>query len=529
MTMKGRKTIKKPSFIFSYFQSLIIVAAFLALAGLLIYGDFSSEYNSKGMRETAVYESSMNRNITNALNKENVTSQDIVKLKQQLLWHYTATGQCYEVYYNQKKILDSSRTVIFHYAPPVSEGESKLYFFELADEKYLKYFDTPEVLKYKAVVPIVYYGDGPNLFPKFNEQPVIEIGVKEAYINLETGKFIPVECFVYDTKDASLENGGISVTIPIDKNSPELKGYTHIQSNGLDNYGGSIEGCESSGVTYTGEAVSKNDYGVYYGDRSTGIDFVPFETAFKTPIMIGNCVLAFVMLAFAFIPASIVFNSRKRNYEIFEYRRKMTDAMAHDLKTPMAAILTYAENLENHTGADKQEFYVSKISEKVWQMNKMVNSMLDFSRGENSAVTVKKSPVDIGAVLADAIAENEHEITKRGLSVDYEKKSVTVNTDKDLFFQAIGNLINNAALYAKESSTITVTCEPGKIVISNVAAEAVEDASAMKQPFAKGSESRKNMGSGLGLAIAENNLVLLGYKLDVKGEDGKFVVTVTMS
>jgi len=526
--MKGRKTIKKPSFIFSYLQCLVIVAAFLALAGLLIYGNYASEYNSRGLRETAVYESSMNRSISNAFNKENVTSQDIVKLKQQLLWHYSATGQCYEVYYNQKKIIDSSRTAIFHYAPPVSEGESKLYFFELADEKYLKYFDTPEVLKYKAVVPIVYHGDEPNIFPKFYEQPVIELAVKEAYINLETGKFIPVECFVCDTKAGSVENGGISVTIPVDENSPELKGYTHIKSNGMDGFGGSIEGYESSGVTYTGEGVSKNDYGVYYGDKSTAIDFVDFKEAFKTPIMIGNYVLAFAMVALAFIPASIVYNRRKRNYEIFEYRRKTTDAMAHDLKTPMAAILSYAENLENHTGEDKQEFYVSKISEKVWQMNKMVNNMLDFSRGENDSVPVKKTAVDIAAVLADAIAENEHEITKRGLNVDFEKKEVTVNTDKDLFSQAIGNLINNAALYAKESSTISVTCEPGKIVISNVAAEAVEDAAAMKQPFAKGSESRKNYGSGLGLAIAENNLVLLGYKLDVKSEGGKFVVTVTL-
>ena len=297
----------------------------------------------------------------------------------------------------------------------------------------------------------------------------------------------------------------------------------------MDSFGGSIEGWESLPAAYMAEGVSRNDYGVYYGDKSTAIDIIPFEKVYKTPIMIGNCALVILIFVLALIPASFVFNRKKRNYEVFEYRRKMTDAMAHDLKTPMAAILTYAENLENHTGADKQEFYVSKISEKVWQMNKMVNSMLDFSRGENAAVTVKKSPVDIGAVLADAIAENEHEITKRGLSVDYEKKSVTVNTDKDLFAQAIGNLINNAALYAKEGSTITMTCEPGKIVISNVAAEAVEDASAMKQPFAKGSESRKNMGSGLGLAIAENNLVLLGYKLDVKGEDGKFVVTVTMS
>ena len=65
-------------------------------------------------------------------------------------------------------------------------------------------------------------------------------------------------------------------------------------------------------------------------------------------------------------------------------------------------------------------------------------------------------------------------------------------------------------------------------MISNVAASAVEDAEAMKQPFAKGDESRRNYGSGLGLAIADNNLTMLGYKLDVKSEDGKFVVTVTL-
>jgi len=206
----------------------------------------------------------------------------------------------------------------------------------------------------------------------------------------------------------------------------------------------------------------------------------------------------------------------------------MTDAMAHDLKTPMAAILSYAENLENNTGTDKQEFYVSKITEKVWQMNKMVNNMLDFSRGENASVAVKKTPVDIGAVLADAIASNEHEITKRGLTVSFEKAEVTVNTDKDLFAQAIGNLINNAALYAKEGTEISVTCEPGKIVIANVTAAPVDDAEALKQPFAKGDESRRNYGSGLGLAIAENNLVLLGFKLDVKSEGDKFVATVTL-
>ncbi|MCR4775580.1 MAG: HAMP domain-containing histidine kinase [Saccharofermentans sp.] len=527
--MKRRKTIKKPSFVISYWQCLAVVAAFLALVGFIIYGNIASEYNGKAMRLTASIESGMNRNIATALTKENVTSQDIAKLKQQLLWHYSSTGQIFEVYYNQKKVLDSSRTMIMHYSPTTFDGNVPLYFLDLADLKYLQYFDTPEVLRYKAVVPIIDDVDDPLLNPKFNEQPVLEIGIREAYIDIENGKFIPVSVYVYDTKDSSLNNK-ITVDIPIDKDSPELKGYEHIVADGIEreSYGGSIEGYAGSSAFYGSEAVSKNDYGIYYGYKCSEIKFVTFEETFKTWIMAGNCALVVLMLALSLIPASLLYNRRKRNYEIFEYRRKATDAMAHDLKTPMAAILSYAENFENNTGSDKREFYVSKISEKVWQMNKMVNNMLDFSRGENTSVVVKKTPIDIGAVIAGAIASNEHEITRRGLTVEFDQKEVTVDTDKELFAQAIGNLINNAALYAKEGTEISVTCESGKIVISNVSAAPVEDAEALKQPFAKGDESRRNYGSGLGLAIAENNLVLLSYKLNVKCEGDRFVVTVTL-
>lgn len=530
MTMKGRKTIKKPSFIISYGQCLIVVAAFLALIGFIIYSNISSDYTSRAMRLTASQESGMNRSISSTFNKEKVTAQDIAKLKQQLLWHYSSTGQIFEVYYNQKKVADSFRTMVMHYSPETGDGDQPLYFLELADTKYLQYFDTPEVLKYKAVVPVIDYSDNPVINPKFDEQPVLEIGVREAYIDIANGKFIPVSVFVYDTKVTGSTDNKITVNIPVDANSPELKGYTHITADGIERegYGGSIEGYESSTAFYSGEAVSINDYGIYYGYKCTEIKFISFEDTFRTWIMAGNCVLVVIMFVLALIPASFVYSRRKSNYEIFEYRRKTTDAMAHDLKTPMAAILSYAENLENHTGEDKQEFYVSKITEKVWQMNKMVNNMLDFSRGENASVAVKKSPVDIGAVIADCIAENEHEITKRGLTVDYAKSSVTVDTDKDLFTQAIGNLINNAALYAKEGSKISVTCGSDKIVIVNVSAAEIGDAEALKQPFAKGDESRKNYGSGLGLAIADNNLTMLGFKLVVKSEDGKFVATVTL-
>ena len=529
MTMKGRKTIKKPSFIISYWQCLAVVAAFLALIGLMIYGSISGEYNNRAARRSGYDSAAIGRSIATTFNKENVTAQDIAILKQQILWHYSSTGQAFEVYYNKQKVADSSRNMIMHYCPESFEEEPPIYFFDLADTKYLQYFDTPEVQKYKAIVPVIDLSDGMTLNPKYDEQPVLEIGVKEAYINMETGKFIPVVCYVLDTQSAhELNISSVTVSIPVDKNSPELKGYTYIKSDGINNFSASIEGFEGAAPEYIDNTATRNDFDVFYGYKSSYIKVKSFEDVYKTWIMAGNCALVVLMLALALIPASLLYNRRKRNYEIFEYRRKTTDAMAHDLKTPMAAILSYAENFENNKDADKQGFYVSKITEKVWQMNKMVNNMLDFSRGENASVAVKKVPVDIGVVLADAISENDHEITKRKLTVNYTKSSVTVDTDKELFTQAVGNLINNAALYAKESSSISVTCEPGKIVISNVTAAPVDDAEALKQPFAKGDESRRNYGSGLGLAIAENNLVLLGFKLDVRSEGDKFVVTVTL-
>ena len=538
--MKVRKrTIKKPKIILSYLGSLIVVSAFMACIGLLLYNNAAWEYYNAASKEITYYEQSVSNTVLAALDKENVTPQDIAKLKARLVFVYTATGMRSKVYYNQKQVADSSWNIIMHYAPDGdSDSDSdtvpdsrRLYYFELADEKYMKYFETPEVLQYKAVVPVITNMTGSIYEAKFNENPVIELAVTEAYIDIENAKFIPVTCHICDTK--AVGRDGISdvvVKIPVDKDSPELKGYKHIVSNGVDFFSATIEGYqgEDNEADYTGASFALNDYNVYFGDKSTELVYKSFSEAYKSQITTGLCILAGAAVALSFIPAAFVYSRQKKNYEIYEYRRKTTDAMAHDLKSPMAAILSYAENLENHTGADKQEFYVSKITEKVWQMNKMVNNMLDFSRGENSAVTVKKTAVDIGAVLADAIAENDHEITKRGLTVSYEKASVTVNTDKELFAQAIGNLINNAALYAKDGSTIIVTCDSSKIVITNVAATKVEDAEAMKQPFAKGDESRKNYGSGLGLAIADNNLTMLGYKLDVKSEEDKFVATVTL-
>lgn len=58
--------------------------------------------------------------------------------------------------------------------------------------------------------------------------------------------------------------------------------------------------------------------------------------------------------------------------------------------------------------------------------------------------------------------------------------------------------------------------------------EPADKVSDLKNPFVKGSSSRGSGGTGLGLAIANNNLAMLGFKLDIQKDNDKFIATVKL-
>ena len=268
--------------------------------------------------------------------------------------------------------------------------------------------------------------------------------------------------------------------------------------------------------------------GLIIREEATPLVRISFVKANKTGLMITIAVIIFSAIAFAFIPATISYNVKKRRYEIFEYRRKMVDAMAHDLKTPMAAISAYSENLSNNIATEKKEYYAGKVQEKVAQMNKMVNDILEFSKSENQSAVINKADVDLGSVISRIISDNEHAITERSLKVNFDSNNVVKKTDEKIFEQAVSNLINNAVLYSKEGTAIDVTCDAKNITVTNISADKLEDIKSFKQAFAKGNLARGSKGTGLGLAIADNNLAMLGYELDIRSEGDKFIATVKM-
>lgn len=530
--MKVRKSIKKPKFLFAYFGSLFIVTIILACMGLIAFGFASYLYNRDSSLKASIYKASMKTTLESILINLTPTSQNIADVKSELLWEFSQFGDRYKIYYKGEEIANSSQTAIMIY---YDQDKEDPYYLEIADKKYLEYFKASEFSKYWKTFSERIEDNAPEnsieLLPKFKEAKFLKLVVREAYVDCEGNRFIPIVCEIYD-HDNNLDGSPVGpvVSIPIEKGSKIPKGYTYYKSNGyfpgssalINGFDGEDKENEYGGLDYLGTGQGN------YSFKGTPLKIIPFTTVYGAQIRTGICLLFTAALGLSLIPATIVYNVQKRNYEIFEYRRKITDAMAHDLKSPMAAISAFAENLSDNVATDKREYYAGKIEEKVSQMNKMVNDILEFSKSENSPAVINKVNVDIGDVIWKAVADNEHTIDDRSLKINCDKKNITIQTDLKLFRQAVSNLINNAVLYSKEGTAIDITFDEKTLEISNIPAEKVANAGELKQPFVKGSTERGTSGSGLGLAIAENNLAMLGYKLDISSDEGRFIATVKL-
>lgn len=532
--MEVRKgTIKKPKFIPTYVVSVVIMLAVLfAIAFLLTLPGFAL-YVSEAESECSDYRNSLADVFFEIMDKEEITAEDLVKIKAGAVGYYTQTKSKCKIKVDGYGVFDSGKTAFLEYVYWTDNNDMDTYrsrLLMLADNKYLEYFNTPEILEYY----LPYY-NGEEYCPKGLK---LEFYCTEFYADLSKGTFIPAEVVICKGADyTDYIPTGLKFRIVPDN----TEGYTLCTSENYHtdfgdnvfqsvNYG-FIEGCEGPVTDEECEGFYRelsSGKGLQYEISGMNPEYIPFTTAYKKEITIAVVVIIWLALAFAFIPATISYNIRKRRFEIFEYRRKMIDAMAHDLKTPMAALSAYSENLSNNIATDKKEYYARKIEEKVAQMNKMVNDILSFSKSESASIVINKIELDVASVISGILADNEHAIAERSLTVNYDKKSVVIKTDKKLFEQAVSNLISNAVLYSKEGTSIDITCDGDTLTITNVSAEKLEDVKSLKQAFAKGSLSRGSKGTGLGLAIADNNLAMLKYKLDVRSEGDKFIATVKM-
>ena len=215
-------------------------------------------------------------------------------------------------------------------------------------------------------------------------------------------------------------------------------------------------------------------------------------------------------------------------------KKQLLANMAHEIRTPMTAIIGYADMLaEPHHSPEFHQETARIIRDNALFLLQLVDSILDFSKMEMEVgkLALDTQPFDLPTLFMDIFALFSHQAEKK--RIDFVIENVTpfpktINTNPIWMKQILFNLIGNAIKFTGHG---TVTLSISWDTENNAICFDVSDTGigippdrfdAIFMPFDQGEASinRKYGGTGLGLAIAKQLMQILGGTLSVRSEQG---------
>jgi len=205
-------------------------------------------------------------------------------------------------------------------------------------------------------------------------------------------------------------------------------------------------------------------------------------------------------------------------------------AVAHDLKTPLSAILGWAKSLQaRRADPDTVERAIAAILRNARAQARLVDDLLDAERMARGKLVLKREWVNPGAVLRDAVETVQPEAEDREVYLDVEAAPdlPALYGDPGRLTQVVWNLLSNSLKYSPPGATVLIRMRRSE---GGVTLEVTDAGPGISQealphvfePFWKGSsEEPRGSGLGLGLSIARRLTALHGGTLTVESAPGQ--------
>jgi PAS domain S-box-containing protein len=209
-----------------------------------------------------------------------------------------------------------------------------------------------------------------------------------------------------------------------------------------------------------------------------------------------------------------------------EMKNTFLQAVSHDLRTPLAAILGLAITLERgdvHLEAAESHDLARRIAHNARRLDRLVTNLLDLDRLARGIVTPKLRPTDVGALVQRVVAESDL-IADSRLRTDIA--SVTIPIDGAKVERIIENLLANTVRHTPSTSIVWIGVreEPEGALITieddgpGVALDLTE---AIFEPFRQGPDAPQHSpGVGVGLTLVKRFAELHGGRAWVEERDG---------
>ncbi len=208
-----------------------------------------------------------------------------------------------------------------------------------------------------------------------------------------------------------------------------------------------------------------------------------------------------------------------------EQRQFVADA-SHELKTPLAVIMTSAELLPEPEG--------ERIRAMSRRMRSLVEGLLELARVDNGTAKAAFAEVNWSELVSEELLPFEPAYFEQGLTLQSNlEESVTVVGSDPHLRQVLGILLDNAMKYTSGGTDVWVRLTRqganGMLTVSNPGIPlSSEECRSIFRRFYRLDQSRSSEGYGLGLAIAEGIVHSHGGKITAQSRDGWNIFTVQL-
>lgn len=208
-----------------------------------------------------------------------------------------------------------------------------------------------------------------------------------------------------------------------------------------------------------------------------------------------------------------------------ERMQKLLADLAHEFKTPLFIISSYAEALEKGIAGGNSTRYYAFISSEIDQLSELVNEVIELSRIQMGTWRVNIESWDIRDVIQAIMEKFENRFCCEGFSASWSADDVMVWMDVRRIEQVLTNLLSNAIKYSNQEKRIEIsTCLYGDtltVLVGNSGELSDSDRERIWERYYRheGSDLSRLPSEGIGLDIVKTILQAHNSKYGVRQEN----------
>jgi two-component system OmpR family sensor kinase len=224
--------------------------------------------------------------------------------------------------------------------------------------------------------------------------------------------------------------------------------------------------------------------------------------------------------------ANVLNSTFARLETAFAQQRQFASDAAHELRTPVAVILTQTQatlNRERDAAGYKQTLEACQRAAQ--RMRKLIESLLALARLDAGQEVLKHLPFDLSKTVDESITLVKPLALERGIKIIAELEPLEISGDSERLAQVATNLLANAIQYNQPDGEVRVTLksENGLAVLTVTDSGqgiSAEDLPRVFERFYRADKSRTGAGNtGLGLAICQAIVTAHAGTIEVSSQE----------